>query len=152
MVGEYPRPQRAALAHCERITGTSKWIQSKADARAPEVRTIESLAIRKHPSTSERCPIPHGRVGSKAEMALGISSGSTTPETGNPIRDRGRLRDEEWCSRVGPHVVLPSFGGGFRRSGPGYFQSCMMLKYYETNRAWHGCGVEQRQKISQLDV
>jgi len=69
----------AALAYSKRIDGCEhkidEWIQSKADARAPQVRTIESLAIREHPSTSDWFPIPHGRVGSKAEMATGIRCG-----------------------------------------------------------------------------
>jgi hypothetical protein len=36
----------AALGYCKQYDGyeVDEWIQSKADARAPEVRTIESFA------------------------------------------------------------------------------------------------------------
>ena len=107
---EHPRPQRAARAYCKRIDGCEheidEWIQSKADARAPEVKANRKLGNKgTSMPKSRRLPTPSGlSAPKKTPQRSEASPKQCTPSRHGPSRhpqcrcleNIGRHMRERW--------------------------------------------------------
>ena len=76
---------KEAVAYCR--TACAKERHPSAEVQ------LQEQMVRRYADARGHFAWPQRGKWIEAEMALGISSGGTTPETGNAIRDRGRMKN-----------------------------------------------------------